>query len=189
MCSARVADDHPQLRMTFLTSERAPLQVFGELASLRVSKLIEERGIELVCSAHCEIPREGEILIDSHPRTAGSERSGHGARSRRISAELIVSLPELFGPHVRGYGLPLIATQVVPDVDRAVDLAHELGVPGTEGGGRRAAAQERRGWGGTRPGRRRRCACRRRRHRGVGQPGRSPAGRAGGPADGRAESS
>lgn len=115
MCAARVAGDRPELQITFLTSESAPLRIFGKQAGRRVSALMEERGIELVCSAHCEVPSDGEIVVDRHAHAAGHEPSGRTDGPRRVSADRIISLPELFGPHVRG--LPTSRNGFIP-VDR-----------------------------------------------------------------------
>ena len=101
MSAARAAEQGLELAITFLTSERAPLEIFGESASRGVSKLLGERGMELITSVRCEIPSAGEILIRLDARAGGPRRPSADAVPR-LSADQIVSLPELYGPHVRG---------------------------------------------------------------------------------------
>jgi sulfide:quinone oxidoreductase len=102
MSAARAADKGLELAITFLTSERAPLEIFGESASRGVSKLMGERGMELITSVRCEIPSAGEILIRLDARAGGPRRPSADAVPRRLTADQVVSLPELYGPHVRG---------------------------------------------------------------------------------------
>ncbi len=89
MTAARAADDSPDVEITLITTERAPLEIFGEEASRRVSELLSDRGIEVVCSAD--------------PATAPP------------GADRVVVLPELFGPNVPG--LPRAAHGFIP-IDR-----------------------------------------------------------------------
>jgi sulfide:quinone oxidoreductase len=102
MSAGRAAEKDIELAITFVTSERAPLEIFGESASQGVCKLLGERGIELITSARCEIPSAGQILITLDRQLGGSRRSSVDLVSRRLSADQVVSLPELYGPHVRG---------------------------------------------------------------------------------------
>jgi sulfide:quinone oxidoreductase len=87
-----------ELAITVLTPEPAPLHIFGDSASRGVSALLAERGIEVICSAHCEVPQAGRIVI----------RPGR----RALSVDRIVSLPELYGPHARG--LPCARDGFIP---------------------------------------------------------------------------
>ena len=102
MSAARTAAKGLELEITFLTSERAPLEIFGESASSGVSKLLGERGIELITSVRCEVPSAGQILISLDRRVGGPRRTSVDPVPRRLSADQVVSLPELYGPHVRG---------------------------------------------------------------------------------------
>jgi sulfide:quinone oxidoreductase len=98
MSAARAADTCIELAVTVLTPEPAPLQIFGDGASRGVSDLLAERGIDVICSAHCEVPQSGEIVI----------KPGR----RALSVDRIVSLPELYGPHARG--LPCARNGFIP---------------------------------------------------------------------------
>ena len=98
MSAARATDMSIDLAITILTAEKAPLQIFGDGASRGVSELLAERGIEVICSAHCEVPQSGRIVI----------RPGE----RALSVDRIVSLPELYGPHARG--LPVARNGFIP---------------------------------------------------------------------------
>jgi sulfide:quinone oxidoreductase len=102
MSAARAAAKDIELAITFLTSERAPLEIFGESASRGVSKLLGERRIDLITSLRCEIPSAGQILISPDRRAGDPRRTSVDPEPRRLSADQVVSLPELYGPHVRG---------------------------------------------------------------------------------------
>jgi sulfide:quinone oxidoreductase len=78
----------PELSVTIFTPERAPLIVFGEDASRAVAQLLSERGIEIVTSAYCEIPKAK--TIDVSPG------------GRHFEFDRIVALPELRGPTLEG---------------------------------------------------------------------------------------
>jgi sulfide:quinone oxidoreductase len=70
-----------------VTHERAPLEVFGARASREVSKLLGERGIELVPSCPPRRATGGRLLLDD---------------GRELSAERVVALPELRVPIIPG---------------------------------------------------------------------------------------
>jgi sulfide:quinone oxidoreductase len=78
----------PELSVTIFTPERAPLIVFGEDASREVAQLLSDRGIEVVTSAYCEIPKAQ--TIDVSPG------------GRHFEFDRIVALPELRGPTIEG---------------------------------------------------------------------------------------
>jgi len=78
----------PELSVTIFTPERAPLIVFGEDASREVAQLLSDRGIEVITSAYCEIPKAR--TIDVSPG------------GRHFEFDRIVALPELRGPTVEG---------------------------------------------------------------------------------------
>lgn len=88
MTAARAYDANVEVAITILTPEEAPLAVFGAGASEGMAALLAERGIEVVASAHSEVPRSG--LVEISP----------GNRSR--SFDRVIALPELVGPAVPG---------------------------------------------------------------------------------------
>jgi sulfide:quinone oxidoreductase len=88
MASERAWDTQTQLDITLLTPERMPLELFGDHASREVAKLLAERRIEVVTSAHCEIPHSQLVVV--HP----------GGRS--VEADRIVAFPQLVGPDITG---------------------------------------------------------------------------------------
>ena len=88
MASERAWDMQTDLLVTLLTPEDAPLASFGAEASRGVAQLLQERKIELVTSAHCDIPRAKTIRI--HP----------GDRS--LEVDRVIALPELRGPAIAG---------------------------------------------------------------------------------------
>jgi sulfide:quinone oxidoreductase len=77
-----------ELDITILTAERAPLAVFGDDTSQEVTRVLTERGISVITSAYCEIPRAQ--TIDVSP--AG----------RQLHFDRIVALPVLHGPELAG---------------------------------------------------------------------------------------
>jgi sulfide:quinone oxidoreductase len=88
MASERAWDMQADMSVTLLTPEKAPLAAFGAEASLALSRLLDERKIEVVTAAYCEVPEAKTIRI--HP----------GDRSLR--ADRVVALPELRGPALAG---------------------------------------------------------------------------------------
>jgi sulfide:quinone oxidoreductase len=88
MTAARAHDMGIELAVTIATPEKAPLAIFGKGASTGVSKLLAESNVTVVTSARCEVPRAGHITVNNG--------------LRRIAADRIVALPELYGPAVRG---------------------------------------------------------------------------------------
>jgi sulfide:quinone oxidoreductase len=109
MASERAWDMQTDLTITVLTPEQAPLAIFGPDVSLELGRLLADRKIEVVTSAHCEIPTAKTILI--HP----------GDRS--LEVDRIVALPELHGPAI--VGLPSDAAGFIPVDEYA-------GVPGVK---------------------------------------------------------
>ncbi|MFZ1995133.1 MAG: FAD-dependent oxidoreductase [Solirubrobacteraceae bacterium] len=88
MASARAWEMQRELVVTVLTPERTPLGVFGAAASQAVSRLLADRGIEVVTSAYCEVPRTGLVVV--HP----------GGRS--VTADRVVAFPQLVGRQISG---------------------------------------------------------------------------------------
>ena len=88
MTAKRASDMHIELAATLLTPEDAPLGVFGDGVSRGVSELLADRGIEVIASAYCEVPENGQVEI--------------GSGNRRLEVDRVVALPELYGPSVPG---------------------------------------------------------------------------------------
>ncbi len=88
LATMRAWEMQAELDTTILTVERAPLAVFGDEASQEVSRLLAKRGIEVITSAYCEIPRAR--TIDVSPG------------GQRLEFDRIVALPVLEGPAVPG---------------------------------------------------------------------------------------
>jgi sulfide:quinone oxidoreductase len=88
MTAQRAFDMYADTSVTLVTSEHAPLEVFGNEASVAVRSMLEENNILLITSTHCETPAPGQISL--HP-------SGQS-----LYVERIVALPELYGPSTPG---------------------------------------------------------------------------------------
>jgi sulfide:quinone oxidoreductase len=88
MASERAWDMQAEMSVTVLTPEQAPLAVFGPETSLALSRLLDDRKIDVLTSAYCEVPEAKTVLI--HP----------GDRS--LAVDRIVALPELRGPAIEG---------------------------------------------------------------------------------------
>jgi sulfide:quinone oxidoreductase len=88
MTSRRAFEMDVELAATVVTPEQAPLEIFGEAASTAVTELLAAAGVSVVAAARCEIPDAKHVVINPGDRV--------------IDADRIVSLPELFGPAVRG---------------------------------------------------------------------------------------
>ncbi len=88
MASERAWDMQVELAVTLVTPERAPLDLFGPVASRALATLLAERRIEVITSAWCEVPRSRTVLI--HP--GGKE----------LEFDRIVALPALRGPDLGG---------------------------------------------------------------------------------------
>jgi sulfide:quinone oxidoreductase len=74
-------------RLTFVTPEAAPLEVFGPKASARAAELLDAAGIRVVASTYAAACREGTVELVPH----GS-----------IAADRVVSLPRITGPGLEG---------------------------------------------------------------------------------------
>ncbi|MFZ0388783.1 MAG: FAD-dependent oxidoreductase [Solirubrobacteraceae bacterium] len=88
MASERAWDMQVQLEVTLVTPERAPLELFGPVASRALTTLLGERRIEVITSAWCEVPRSRSVVV--HP--GGGE----------LQFDRIVALPTLCGPDLGG---------------------------------------------------------------------------------------
>jgi sulfide:quinone oxidoreductase len=91
MTASRAYDTNIDLSVTIVTPEDAPLAIFGSAASDAVAKLLAQAHIETVTSAYAEVPHTGEIVVNPG--------------DRRLQAQRVVALPELYGPCVRGIPL------------------------------------------------------------------------------------
>ncbi len=91
MTAGRAYDMGVEVAITIITPEDSPLAMFGLTVSSAVSALLEKAGIETIGSAHAEIPEQGQVVINPG--------------DRRLHADRVVALPELFGPSI--HGLPL----------------------------------------------------------------------------------
>lgn len=98
MCSERAWDMQTQVAITLFTPEERPLALFGMATSQALSELLSERGVRVVAGAYCEVPRARSIIV--HPG------------GRLFTAERILALPALYGPHVPG--LPQDGSGFVP---------------------------------------------------------------------------
>lgn len=126
MASERAWDMQADMSVTVLTPEEAPLAIFGSDASRALVRLLEERKIEVVTSAQCEIPKAKTVRV--HP----------GDRS--LEVDRIVALPELRGPalvgvpHDDGGFIPVGEYAQINGVDRAWAAGDATDFPIKHGG-------------------------------------------------------
>ena len=99
-----------EVSITVVTPEEGPLAVFGATASEAVQGLLEEHGVLVISSAHCETPAPGQVAL--------------GPGGRVLHVERVVALPELAGP----------ATPGVPkhDLHGFIPIDDHCRVPGLE---------------------------------------------------------
>ncbi len=88
MTAGRAYDAGEKVAITIVSPEDAPLAIFGQNASMAVSKLLARANIETINSAYAEVPRAGEVVINPG--------------DRHLRVDRVVALPELYGPSVRG---------------------------------------------------------------------------------------
>lgn len=88
MTAGRASDTGAALAITIMTPEESPLVIFGSGASEAVSKLLKERGINMVTSAYAEVPQWDTVVVNPG--------------DRRFEFDRVVALPELYGPAARG---------------------------------------------------------------------------------------
>ncbi len=91
MSAGRAYDMGVELSIAIVTPEDAPLAIFGSAVSDAVGKLLADSGIEVLTSAYAEVPAPG--VVDINPG------------GRHLQVDRIVSLPELYGPPLRGIPL------------------------------------------------------------------------------------
>jgi sulfide:quinone oxidoreductase len=98
MTAERAWDMQADMKVTIITPEATPLAVFGTNASRQVAQLLAKRGIEVITSAHCDIPKAKTVRV--HPG------------DRTLDVDRVVALPELRGPAIPG--LPHDSTGFLP---------------------------------------------------------------------------
>jgi sulfide:quinone oxidoreductase len=91
MSAGRAYDWDLELETTIVTPEERPLQIFGATASSAVEALLERAHIQFISSAQVEMPKAGEVVLES--------------RERHLRVDRAIALPELEGPTVRGIPL------------------------------------------------------------------------------------
>lgn len=101
LTAGRAYDMNVELQATIVTPEDRPLAIFGAQVSEGVTALLQKAKIDVITSANAEVPARGEIVVNPG--------------DRRLQAERIVALPELYGPSIRG--IPLSEHGFIP-VDR-----------------------------------------------------------------------
>ena len=98
MTAAHVAERGlRKARLSLVTPEQAPLELFGAPASEAVRELLRERGIELHVSRYPERFEDGKLSL---------------VPDDSLTAERVVSLPSLVGPKLEG--LPADADGFIP---------------------------------------------------------------------------
>lgn len=98
MTAQRAWEIGPELHITILTPEQAPLIMFGQDASRKIAQHLADRGIEVITSAYCEIPKPKTITVSP------------GAK--QLEFDRIVALPELRGPALAG--IPHVGGGFIP---------------------------------------------------------------------------
>jgi sulfide:quinone oxidoreductase len=84
-------------RLTIVTPEDGPLQVFGRRASEQVARLLADNGIEVIAGTHPDKYEDGLLAV---------------VPGENIEADAVVSLPRLEGRRIEG--LPYDATDFIP---------------------------------------------------------------------------
>ncbi len=88
MTAERARQAGRPLRLSVVTPEAVPLEVFGPEAGAGVRELLDEAGIELVTAGRA--------------RMASARRVEVGPAGAGLDADRVIALPELHGPAVRG---------------------------------------------------------------------------------------
>jgi len=89
-------------RLTIVTPEDGPLQIFGRRASEQVAELLADHGIEVLAGTHPVRYENGSLAV---------------VPGAAIEADAVVSLPRLEGRHIAG--LPYDASGFIPVDDHA----------------------------------------------------------------------
>ncbi len=126
MASERAWDMQADMSVTLITPEDVPLASFGPDAGLALARLLDERKIDVVTSAECEIPKAQTVQI--HPR------------DRPLHFDRIIALPELRGSAVAGLPhddrgfIPIDDHTRVPGVKRVWAAGDTTNFPVKHGG-------------------------------------------------------
>jgi sulfide:quinone oxidoreductase len=131
MTAERAYDAGARLKITLITPEGAPLEVFGSGASEELTRLLDEAGIAVLTAARAAVPNSRRVELGRH-RDA-------------LDVDRVIALPELVGPAVRGlpggaHGfLPIDPYCRVTGVDRVFAAGDACNYPIKHGG---VAAQQ-----------------------------------------------
>ncbi|MGI8800598.1 MAG: FAD-dependent oxidoreductase [Solirubrobacteraceae bacterium] len=88
LTARRAYDMNVPLGITVVTPESAPLAIFGDQASQAVARLLDRAAITTIHSARAQVPTPGHVVIQPGDRS--------------LTVDCVITLPELFGPAVRG---------------------------------------------------------------------------------------
>lgn len=88
MTARRAYGMQTEVAITVATPEDAPLAIFGTDVSQAVARLLDEKGIAVITSAHITVPEPGRVTIYPGERV--------------LAADRVVALPQLFGPPAPG---------------------------------------------------------------------------------------
>jgi sulfide:quinone oxidoreductase len=91
MTAGRAYEMGVELAVAIVTPEDTPLTIFGGVVSAAVAGMLQKAGIQIVTSAHAEIPTSQQVVINPG--------------DRKLAVNRIVALPELYGPAIRGIPL------------------------------------------------------------------------------------
>jgi sulfide:quinone oxidoreductase len=108
MSAGRAYDAGLELAATIVTPEESPLQIFGATASSAVAALLERARIQFVSSAHVEMPKAGEVVLEPG--------------DRHLRVDRAIALPELEGPPLRGIPLGVHGFIPVDPYGRVLDV-------------------------------------------------------------------
>jgi sulfide:quinone oxidoreductase len=90
MTAERATSMWADVALTLVTSETAPLEVFGSEVSAEVARRLDHAQVTVLTSAHAEVPTSGLVEVT------------RARRHTRLQVDSVVALPELMGPAVRG---------------------------------------------------------------------------------------
>jgi sulfide:quinone oxidoreductase len=88
MTAGRAYGMGTEVTVTVITPEESPLAVFGRRVSSSVQRLLRGNGVQVFCASQATVRQPGELSL--HPG------------DRRLRAEQVVAMPELFGPPTPG---------------------------------------------------------------------------------------
>ncbi|MEA2170702.1 MAG: sulfide:quinone oxidoreductase, partial [Solirubrobacteraceae bacterium] len=126
MTAARAYAMGVEVKLTIVTPEASPLAVFGLGASHAMAELLAKAGVAVELSADANVTAKRTIVMEPG--------------SRRLEADHIVALPELFGPAVEGLPvardgfLPVDEFCRVPGVDHVYAAGDGADFPIKHGG-------------------------------------------------------